>query len=356
MENHVRSTSFIKKAIALLCVMFTIVGLFGYYNMKPLSSNALATYVSYTVGMGGGTKYYSNSSVGKFTSSASWISVTRNTQSNFTINIAESSYVSSSPQRYGYVSFYNSKGTLLHRITINQTNPYIALSSSSVTMPNQKNGTTTITVQSTISFNYGISDKSGHFYPCSGGMPNTTGALKYTSITVQTKQINKSGTKWGIQFWVKATKYNANRYAMINQASEEKQQEKTEDISLSGKMYYGRYVNHYIKFFGDCPSAESAIDRTYYYNVIEWDMPQANFCPEGWNRNISWGELKRCAMQYFIKLDVPPKSNRGTLSICIDGQWAPYAMVTKNLKGELDIEVFGYSDDHNNIIFHCTEV
>lgn len=244
--TQIRSNSVLKKAIAVLCVMFTIVGMIACLGIKPMNASA-ATSASYTCSYNGGSTGYYNRSVSSYSASASWISVRCTGYGSYTVNVSPSYNINSiKSSRFGYVTFKNGKNNL-HTIYIYQTNPYLCITTSKVAIPNFTNGTGYFNVTSNVQFSYWTDDQYGVFKPCSGQRGTNLGAPRYYnsynsfSIPVVAKSQNTIGEAVDIDFYVKAIGYNFTRKALAIQNSTPVEQfpkgKVTYQCSQNGRTY-----------------------------------------------------------------------------------------------------------------------
>lgn len=329
-NSSIKTNNLFKKALAVLCVMFTVLGLFGYLNINPMNSNA-ATYNTYYCGMNGGSTSYYNRNVSSVSTSQSWLSYSCKGYGSYSVYVAASTYVQTSNQRCGYVYFRDSKGNLLNRITIYQTNPCISISTPKVAITNVKNGSGTITVRSNVSFEYSVTNDSyGRLCNTTGKYPNTSGTMKNYYITVNTKQVNDTGSQWSFNFRVKATKYSWNsvRNSTLLQNSTIKETPKYQ--------FSGSYLGYELTFIGERPF-KSSTAKTYSYTAKEFDMPAANFV-------ILRKAMEKSALNNGIRIEMPSSSNMGKLLVLANGTWTPYASVTlhDNDLG-MTVEPYGYN-------------
>ena len=339
-NSTIRTNNLFKKAIALLCMMFTIVGLFSYLNIKPLNSSA-ATYNTYYCGMNGGSTGYYNRSVSTVSTSQSWLTYSCKGWGSYTVYVAASTSVQSNNQRCGYVYFRDSKGNLLNKITVYQTNPCISITTPKVAISNVKNGSGTITVRSNVSFEYSVTnDTNGRLFNTSGKMPNGSGSMQNYNITVNTKQVNDSGYQWTFNFRVKAVKYSWNsvRNSTLIQNTVYKEPSKYQ--------FSGSYLGYELSFIGERPF-KSASAQTYSYTAKEFDMPAANFA-------LSRTDMEKSALSNGIRIEMPANSTTGKLLVNVKGTWTAYASVAlhENDLG-MTIEPYGYYTNTDLAKFNC---
>ena len=336
-ERNIKSNIIIKKMVAILCVMFTIVGLFGYYNMKPLSSSA-ATSASYYCSFGGGTTGYTNKSVTSFSSSASWIKVSLSNYGEYLITVNPSYNISSTrSSRYGCVQF-KKNGSLVHTVNIYQSNPYLRITTPSVTVPNTTNGVAYVHVESNIKFYYSIADQYGVFKPCSGTKGADLKSKQYYNqynafdIPVASKGVNTE-EKITMTMIVRAANYSFSRSASVIQ----------EKGVVEGQkyLYSGSYYGYDLMIAGEWAYNASPSIKTYKYTVLNFDMPGANF-------KLNDAQLRESALTNDVLIEMPPNSKVGKMLVMVKGTWTPYASFTLNSGNPgVVIEPYGYPAKFN---------
>lgn len=130
-QTNVLSNKFIKKAIAIFCVVFTIAGLIICLNNKPLNTNAASSCYFNVQGIredGSTFAYYGGSNISSYTKSDSWINVTCYGRDSYRISVDAnySDALTVRGTRYGFVKFKKSSGTE-EIVNIYQDQPYIRL-------------------------------------------------------------------------------------------------------------------------------------------------------------------------------------------------------------------------------------
>lgn len=248
-------TKILKKVTASACAVVLAAAAIPTFNIGGFKASAYTTAAKYCGPQGSSFSYY-NSSIATATPSASWLSVSCTGRGNFTVRATESKNVSTTKSsRWGYVDFKNSKGSILYRISVNQTNPYLNVSIANSTFyAGYKAGSATPNFTLTYNSPFSLSSSGSNFdiYNGSGGKVTSGGSYlgynTYYSVSLHgvTKSVNSS------------TKSQYYKYNVINRATGRTMQ----SFTLSQSCFQSRYLNcgsnGYI-FFDALPNAGKRI-------------------------------------------------------------------------------------------------